>query len=178
MTEGGLVGVDLTEDDVEFEAMRSGGPGGQNVDRRATAVRLRIAVDEVPLPEEERDFLREHLPPRRLTDSNEIIVENAEHRSQKQNRRRALEILNREIEEALEAGRRAREKQKRRRRAERGGGSGGGGGEGSDEDPGEQRRRRYRSETTDELLEEAYREDPDRLGKYLDGEDDESEQSG
>lgn len=165
--------VDLTEDDVEFEAMRAGGPGGQNVDRRATAVRLRVSVEALPLTEEERAFLREHLPTRRLTGGDEIVVENAEHRSQKQNRRRALELLNREIEAAIEAGRQARERERRRRRIQQGGG--GGGGDGSDEDAGEKRRRRYRSETTDDLLEEAYREDPDQLGKYLDEDPDETD---
>lgn len=155
----------ITEDDVTFESTRSGGPGGQHANRRSTAVRLRARIDELPLTDEEKQFVHEYLPPKNRTKQGELLVENAEFRSQRQNRRRALEIANQEIEEAIENGRQAREKQRRKKRVEQSRGGGGGGS--SREDVRDKRRRRYRSESTEDLLEEALEEDPDTMKKYF-----------
>ena len=151
--------MDISKSDVRFEQTRSGGPGGQHANRRATAVRLRIKVDELPLEEREKKFVREHLPPRHLTESGEIIIENAEHRSTEENRKSALEVLNKQVEKAISRGRRQEKQEKRKKRINSSGGGGGGGSENIHE----KQKKRRRSETTDDLLEQAYREDPDLL---------------
>lgn len=156
----------LTEKDVEFETTRSGGPGGQNVNRRSTAVRLRASIDELPLSEEEKGFVQEHLPPKNRVKGGGIIVENADTRSQHQNRKRALEVANEVIQEAIERGRQAKKRRKRKKRISRGAGGGGG-----EKDIREEQKKRRRRETTDDLLEEAYSEDPDFMQRYLETEE-------
>lgn len=160
----GLLGMN----DVEFESMRSGGPGGQHGDRRATAVRLRISIDEIPIKEERREDLRDYLPSRYLTEGDELIVQNGDTRSQRQNREKALEQANDAIRDALEQASDQREKQRRQRRVKKS--SGGGSGE---RDIKEEQKKRRRSETTDDLLEQAYEEDPETMESYV--EDDEND---
>lgn len=163
----------LSESDVEFEAARSGGPGGQHGDRRATAVRLRVHFDDIPLNDEERGFLEEHLPPKNRTQDDELLVEIGGSRSQRENREQALKLANEEIEKALEAGRQARQEKKYKKRVRRrsaGGGAGGGG----EENLHEKRKKRRRSETTDDLLRQAYEQDPDLLGEYSESDEDDN----
>lgn len=163
----------LSESDVEFEAARSGGPGGQHGDRRATAVRLRVPFDDIPLNDDERRFLEEHLPPKNRTKDDELLVQIGGSRSQRENRKKALEVANEEIEKAIEEGRQARRKKNYKKRVQRrssGGGSGGGG----EEDLHEKRKKRRRSETTDDLLEQAYEQAPEVLEEYS-SEDDEDD---
>lgn len=165
---------ELNESDVEFETMRSGGPGGQHGDRRSTAVRLRVDFEEIPLTDEELDYLREHLPPKNRTRSEEMIVECGEHRSQKRNRKRAVEIANDEINSALESGRRQKKEEKHQQRFKR---RSKGGGDGDDDESLEERRKKQRrSETTDDLIEDAYEEAPDLMERYLNGEKDPDEE--
>lgn len=167
----------LEESDVEFEAARSGGPGGQHGDRRATAVRLRVPFEDIPLNDEERKFFEENLPPKNRTKDDEMLVEIGGSRSQRENRRKALEVANGEIEKALAAGRQARREKnykKRVRRRSAGGGAGGGG----EENLHEKRKKRRRSETTDDLLQQAYEQAPELLQDYPGpSEDDDSEDS-
>jgi len=151
--------VDISRSEVEFEQTRSGGPGGQHANRRATAVRLRVQLQDLPLDEQEKEYVQEHLPPRHLTESGEIIIENAEHRSTEANRKSALDILNEQIESAISRGRTRKKQKNRKNRINSGGGGGGGGSENIHET----QKKRRRAESTDDLLEQAYQEDPDLL---------------
>ncbi len=73
--------------------VRSPGPGGQNVNKLATACQLRFRVGGTTLLDEAgRERLR-RLAGRRLTRDDEILIEAHRHRSQEGNRRDALERL-------------------------------------------------------------------------------------
>jgi len=145
--------------DVEFEASRSGGPGGQNANMRSTAIRIRASISELPVNDQEKKWLREYLPPKNRFGDDGLMVENSSARSQHENRERALQQANEEIQTAIEKGRQAR---KQSRWSKKTGSSSKGSGGGS-RDIHEEQRKQLRSETTDELLEQAFEEDPDLM---------------
>lgn len=91
----------IKEKDVSFKAVRAGGPGGQNVNRRATKIQARVSIESLSLSEEEKKRLRDNIPPSYITKEGDIVVVNEEGRTQKENKSRALEIINRLVEEAL-----------------------------------------------------------------------------
>jgi ribosome-associated protein len=75
---------------LSFRAVRSSGPGGQNVNKVATAVQLRFDAARSPsLPEEVRRRLM-HLAGSRLTVDGEIVIDARRYRSQEQNRQDAV----------------------------------------------------------------------------------------
>ena len=81
--------------------MRSGGPGGQNVNKVASAVQLRFDLQGTSaLTERVKSRLRA-LAGHRLTDEGSILIAAREHRSQEQNRREAEERLADLIRRAL-----------------------------------------------------------------------------
>ncbi|NLX44286.1 MAG: aminoacyl-tRNA hydrolase [Treponema sp.] len=76
-----------------FEFSRSGGPGGQNVNKVNTKVTLKVAVDAIEgLNETERRRLREKLAGR-INGQGFLVLQVQDERSQKANRAMALERL-------------------------------------------------------------------------------------
>jgi Protein chain release factor B len=76
-----------------FEFSRSGGPGGQNVNKVNTKVTLKVAVDAIEgLNETERRRLREKLAGR-INGQGFLVLQVQDERSQKANRATALERL-------------------------------------------------------------------------------------
>lgn len=70
---------------------RSGGPGGQNVNKVNTKVVLKIPVENIPeIGEDELLRLKEKLG-NRLTNENELLIQASEERTQLKNRKRAEE---------------------------------------------------------------------------------------
>jgi ribosome-associated protein len=91
--------------EVSFEFARSAGPGGQNVNKVSTAVRLRFDVARsAALPEAVRLRLA-RLAGRRLTYEGVLLLEAQRFRTQERNRADAIERLMALIARAFEAPR-------------------------------------------------------------------------
>src|SRR6202030_2178574 len=85
--------VSIPDEEFEWKFIRSSGPGGQNVNKIASAVQLRFLLPlNVSLPVAARNRLR-RLAGQRLIDDGSILISARSERSQEQNRRDALERL-------------------------------------------------------------------------------------
>src|SRR5437867_12200473 len=85
--------VSIDENELEERFIRASGPGGQNVNKLATAVQLRFDVRRSPaLPEDVRARL-ERLAGRRLTRDGVLVITAQRHRTQERNRADALARL-------------------------------------------------------------------------------------
>ncbi len=90
----------IDESELQFTFIRASGPGGQNVNKVASAVQLRFDVRRSPsLPEAVRQRL-ERLSGRRLTQDGVLVISAQRFRAQERNREDALERLVALIREA------------------------------------------------------------------------------
>jgi ribosome-associated protein len=86
-------GLEIPDADLEVAFVRSSGPGGQNVNKVASAVQLRFDLGRnATLRDDVKARLRQ-LAGQRLTDAGEILIVARESRSQEHNRRAAEERL-------------------------------------------------------------------------------------
>lgn len=92
--------IQLRESELQEQFIRASGPGGQNVNKVASAVQLRFDVAQSPsLSEGVRARLR-HLAGRRMTAEGVLIIDARRHRTLERNRRDALDRLLALIREA------------------------------------------------------------------------------
>ena len=84
----------------EESFIAASGPGGQNVNKVATAVQLRVNIYALGLPPRVFHRLKD-LAGSRLNTAGEIVLDARSHRTQEANRRDARERLTALIEEAL-----------------------------------------------------------------------------
>jgi ribosome-associated protein len=94
-------GVEIPDSDVTLSFVRSSGPGGQNVNKVASAVQLRFDLQRsTALAPEVKARLRA-LSGRRLTSEGAILIIARNHRTQESNRREAEARLTDLIKRAL-----------------------------------------------------------------------------
>ena len=86
-------------DEVVFQAVRSQGAGGQNVNKVASAIVLFFDVRRSSLPEEIKDRLLQK-PDSRINKDGVVVIKAQQHRSQEMNRSEALQRLEIMIQQA------------------------------------------------------------------------------
>ena len=85
--------ISIDESEIREDFIRSSGPGGQNVNRVATAVQLRFnVVRSRSLPDQVRKRLI-RLAGKRMTEEGDLVINARRYRTQERNRRDAMERL-------------------------------------------------------------------------------------
>jgi ribosome-associated protein len=90
----------IDERELHFDFIRSAGPGGQNVNKVATAVQLRFDVRGSTLPEEVKERLLA-IAGHRATADGELLIEARRYRTQEQNRADATQRFVELVRKAL-----------------------------------------------------------------------------
>ena len=81
--------LQIDERDLQIDFIRASGPGGQNVNKVATAVQLRFNVNAASLPDEIKTRLI-RLAGNRITGEGVLLIEAKRFRTQEQNREDAI----------------------------------------------------------------------------------------
>jgi len=114
--------IQIDEQEIMLNYIRSSGPGGQNVNKTSTSVQLRFNISESKsLPDDVKNRLQK-LGGKRVTDEGDLVIEASRYRTQEMNRQDAIERLTRLVKKASEKPKTrfatrpsAKEKQKRLR---------------------------------------------------------------
>lgn len=80
----------ISENELHFDYIRASGPGGQNVNKVATAVQLRFDVRASSLPADAKQRLLQ-IAGKRITSEGILLIEAKQFRTQEQNREDATQ---------------------------------------------------------------------------------------
>ena len=92
--------IRIPEREIEWQAIRAQGAGGQNVNKVASAIQLRFDIRASSLPEGVKERLLA-VRDRRITRDGCIVIKAQEHRTRERNRMAAMERLVEMIRPAL-----------------------------------------------------------------------------
>ena len=94
--------IKIFNNEIKFQAIRSGGPGGQHVNKVSTAVILKYDVSVQSYPEWFLNALKKNLSSSQLADSKVITIKSSKYRSQKRNKEDAINKLTRLFKKSCE----------------------------------------------------------------------------
>ncbi len=120
--------IELREEDIQLEFVQATGPGGQNVNKVASAVQLRFNTATPALPDDVRQRLL-RMGGKKIAKDGVLLIEARRYRSQERNRQDALERLMALVRKASEppkqrkpvrvsAAEKAKRREAKRRRGE------------------------------------------------------------
>lgn len=92
--------LSIDEDDIDIVFVRASGPGGQNVNKLATAAQLRFDTSRIALPEDAAARLN-RLAGQRMTKEGVIVIHAQRFRTQERNRADAIDRLLELLKEAM-----------------------------------------------------------------------------
>ncbi len=92
--------ISIADDEIDMQAIRAQGAGGQNVNKVSSAIHLRFNIHASSLPESCKQRLLS-IRDRRINSQGVIIIKAQQHRSQEQNKIDALNRLKELIKAAI-----------------------------------------------------------------------------
>jgi len=92
--------ISIADDEIDMQAIRAQGAGGQNVNKVSSAIHLRFNIHASSLPETCKQRLLS-IRDRRINSQGVIIIKAQQHRSQEQNKIDALNRLKELIKAAI-----------------------------------------------------------------------------